>query len=202
MAMTLAQHGWADRAGSIRQLVGTASPAQTAVVAPDLGWWRTWWRLPPLVDAVEAQAAACLAREPQRPVRIVGHSMGGLLWLELLARHPEWWPRVRSLVLLASPVGGAALARAIDPLGVGLGMAKDLGVNRRAIAERIAAAIPTLVVAGNWRYGSDGTILLRATRLRQAQFVSLALPHPQLRSHPALVPVLQRFWARTEPQLA
>ena len=59
------------------------------------------------------------------------------------------WNRFESLILLGVPIGGADLARIINPLGWDIGMAKHLGKNRRILAEQITAVIPTLVVAGN-----------------------------------------------------
>lgn len=188
------QHGWADHAKSIAGLGAQLVP-DGVVVAPNLGWWRTWWRMEPLIETVERGAIAALAQYPDAPWRIVGHSMGGLIWLELLDRHRDWWPRVHSLVLIASPVGGADLGRILDPLGWGVGIARDLGRNRRDLAARIAAQIPTLVIAGDIDGGSDGTVLVQTTGCDFAQFVTLPYSHPALKNHPALIPVIRQFWA-------
>lgn len=193
------QHGWADHARPIAGL-GMQLMPQAVVVAPDLGWWRTWWRMEPLIEMVEREAIALQSQHPDLPWRIVGHSMGGLIWLELLDRHRHWWPRVHSLVLIASPVGGADLGRIFDPFGWGVGIARDLGRNRRDLAAEIAAQIPTLVIAGDIDGGSDGTVLVQTTRCDFAQCVTLPYSHPALKNHPALIPVIQRFWAN--PQVA
>lgn len=65
----------------------------------------------PLIPTLEQYAAELLAEHPDVPVDSIGHSMGGLLWLEVLHRNSAWWPRMRSLTLVASPVAGADLAR-------------------------------------------------------------------------------------------
>jgi hypothetical protein len=189
------QHGWADDNQQMldlgRRLVGETVP----VIAPNLGYVQTWLRIAPLIQMVESESSALLSSYPDATLRIVGHSMGGLIWLEVLHRHPDWWARIHSLVLVASPVGGADLGRMIDPLGIGIGIAADLGVNRRPIAEQIATQIPTLVIAGDVDEGSDGTITVESTKVPHARFVRLPdLDHATLRTHVELVPVIQDFW--------
>lgn len=106
------QHGWADTNQSMMALAEQLAGSDDAqIVAPCLNYAMTWLRMAPLIDEVDALATATLARQPTLPLRIVGHSMGGLIWLEVLNRHPDWWSRVAFLVLVASPVGGADLGR-------------------------------------------------------------------------------------------
>ncbi len=191
-----AQHGWADTGSAIASLANRLATPKTLVVAPSLGFINTWLQIDPLIAAVEAIAIETNSRYPDVPIRIIGHSMGGLIWLEVLNRHPEWWSRVESLVLVASPVGGADLARLLDPLSLGVGIARDLGKNRRKIAEAIALAIPTLVIAGDFDNGSDGTIPIGSTKFRNAQFVLLpGLSHAIMRHHSDVATVIQDFWA-------
>jgi len=121
---------------------------EVEICAPNLGWWRTWGKFAPLKREVERYAQALLDRYPSATADIIGHSMGGLIWLEILADQPEWWGRVRSLVLLGCPVGGSDLARMFDPWGWLPLIAKDLGKDRRQIASEIARHIPTLAIAG------------------------------------------------------
>lgn len=190
-----AQHGWADTNWAIGSLAKTLATPRTKIVVPNLGWLRTWFRIEPLVEQVEQLAIATLSHYPDIPIRIIGHSMGGLIWLEVLSRHPEWWPRVEALVLIASPIGGADLARLIDPLGWGIGIARDLGKNRRSLAEAIARVIPTLIIAGDLDGGSDGTITLDTTQFDYAQSVILPnLPHATLKSHPSVGERIREFW--------
>jgi pimeloyl-ACP methyl ester carboxylesterase len=191
-----AQHGWADTHHHMRALAQQLAPVDTPIVAPDLGFVNTWLRIAPLIATVEQQAAAALAAYPQRRARIIGHSMGGLIWLEVLQRHPEWWPRVESVVLIASGVGGIELGRIIDPLRLGIGIARDLAVNRRALAEAVAAAIPTLVIAGDFGEGSDLLVPVAATQVHGARTVIVPRGwHPALRRHPLVVAVIRQFWA-------
>ncbi|OKH23957.1 alpha/beta fold hydrolase [Chroogloeocystis siderophila] len=191
-----AQHGWADTGRAITSLANRLATPKTLVVSPNLGFINTWLRIEPLIAAVEKIAIETNLRYPNMPIRIIGHSMGGLIWLEVLNRHPEWWSRVESLVLIASPVGGADLARLLDPLSLGVGIARDLGKNRREIAEAIAKAIPTLIIAGDFDNGSDGTIPISSTKFRNAQFVLLpGLSHAIMRHHSDVTIVIQDFWA-------
>lgn len=190
-----AQHGWADDSNAIATLSCSLATPKTLVIAPDLGYVATWFRIQPLIEKLEQIATTTVARYPTTPIRIIGHSMGGLIWLELLNRHPEWWPLVESLVLVASPIGGADLGRIIDPLGLGIGIARDLGINRRAIAQSIAQVIPTLIVAGDIDGGSDGTITVESTKFCHAKFVTLpGLSHAVLKNHPTVAAVIRDFW--------
>lgn len=191
------QHGWADDNRAMTALAHclTQGDPATQLVVPNLGYVQTWIRIEPLVRLVESIALSYINRYPAARFKIVGHSMGGLIWLELLNRHPEWWPRVHSLVLVASPVGGADLGRMIDPLRLGVGIASDLGKSRRTIAEQIAAHIPTLVIAGNVDGGSDGTVTVECTKIPHAWFVCLPyLSHPALRNAPEVASTILQFW--------
>jgi hypothetical protein len=88
------------------------------------------------------------------------------------------------------------LGRIFDPFEWGIGVARDLGKNRRGMAEEIAAQIPTLVIAGNTDGGSDGTVILGATQFRYAHFVELpGVSHPDLRDHPQVATAILEFWA-------
>lgn len=194
-----AQHGWADNHQAIAALAKSVASEKTEIIAPSLGYVQTWLKIETLVQTVENVASKTLTRYPDVPIQIMGHSMGGLIWLEVLNRHPEWWSLVDSLILIASPIGGADLARVFDPLGFGIGIAKDLGTNRRAIAEKIAATIPTLVIAGDVDGGSDGTITVGSTRVRHAQFVCLpGLSHEVLRNHPSVATAIREFWRQRD----
>lgn len=204
-----AQHGWADNSQAIASLARAVATPNTHIITPDLGWIKTWIWIEPLIQQVEKLAINAIANHPNTPIKIIGHSMGGLIWLEILSRHPEWWLQVHSLVLVASPVGGADLARILDPLGMGIGMAKDLGLNRREIAELIAEVIPTLVIAGDIDNGSDGTITVQTTKFTYANFVCLpGLSHAVLKNHPDVVKTIKSFWANppkpvdSEPDLS
>ena len=200
--MLFAQHGWADTNRDIAHWANTLADNDAVVVAPDLGFWRTWWRITPLVDEVDRIASDWHTRFPTVPKRIVGHSMGGLIWLEVLERHPEWWPTVERFSLVGSPVGGADLGRILDPLGLGIGMARDLGHNRRPLAEKVAQGVPTQIVTSNFDGGSDGTVPLQCSRFRHAQYVELSgIPHDTLKRHPYVARVVRQFW-QTAPQPA
>lgn len=192
-----AQHGWADDNREIAALASSLATSKIRVIAPRLGYIQTWIRIEPLIRVVEEIAIATTTAYPNTPIKIIAHSMGELIWLEVLNRHPEWWPLVHSLVLLASPVGGADLGRILDPFSIGIGIAQGLGKNRRPIAEKIAAFVPTLVIAGDIDGGGDGTITVGSTKIRHAQFIRLlGLSHPVLRNHPLVVAAIRGFWAR------
>lgn len=192
------QHGWADDNRAMLALAHQLVQETVPVVAPKLDYVQTWLRVEPLIQAAEAEAIAQLTRYPNTPIRMIGHSMGGLIWLEVLNRHPDWWANIQSLVLVASPVGGADLGRILDPLALGIGIAADLGKNRKPLAETIAAAIPTLVIAGDTDGGSDGTVTVACTQFAYAKFICLpGVSHAAMRNHPLVAAVIREFWLGT-----
>lgn len=199
--LLFAQHGWADTAKDIANLAQRAAASSPVVItAPSLGLIKTFIRIQPLVAKLEQIAAEIINNYPEVPIRIIGHSMGGLMWLEVLQRNPQWWSKVHSLILLGSPVGGSNIARIIDPLGIGIGTARDLGKNRRAMAEKIAQQIPTLSVASDFQMGSDGLVTVENTKFAHANCLLVSgIPHHALKFHSDLIPIIQNYW--TNPQL-
>jgi hypothetical protein len=194
------QHGMSDTNHAMNSLAHKVAPPHSHIVAPNLGFIQTHFEIEPLIQKVERSAAQAFAKYPDLPVRIMATSLGGVIWIEVLSRHREWWSKIESLVLLGSPIGGADLARIIDPFGWGIGMAKHLGKNRRPLAEQITAVVPTLVVAGN--IDSDGTVTTESTKLKHAHFVCLnGVSHPALRFDPAVAEAIQEFWAKPREPL-
>jgi pimeloyl-ACP methyl ester carboxylesterase len=191
-----AQHGWADTHHQISGLARNLATPDTLVISPDLGWLNTWLRIEPLITKVEQIATEAIAQYPRTPIRIIGHSLGGLIWLEVLDRHRDWWLQVHSLVLVGSPVGGSDLGRKLDPFGWGIGIARDLGKPRRDMAEAIASKIPTLSLAGDIDGGSDGTVPIEATKFQHARLVCIqGLKHAVMKNHPAIATAVRNFWA-------
>lgn len=192
--LLFSQHGMTDDNRDMAALAHKLAPPQSLVIAPTLGFIQTLFEIEPLISKVEQTVEKVFKQYPDIPARIVATSLGGLIWVEALIRHPEWWERLEPLVLLGCPFGGADLARIIDPFDWGIGVAKYLGQNRRAMAEQITAIIPALVVAGNTTGGGDGTVPIESTKLKYAHFVCLdGVSHPGLKTHPAVAKVIQEF---------
>lgn len=190
-----AQHGWADVDRGIGTLARQVASPGARVIVPNLGFVNTWIRIEPLIARVEAIALQAQRECAETPMRIVGHSMGGLIWLEVLDRHPEWWPLVESFVLVGSPVGGADLSRMVDPMGWGIGIARDLGKDRRSLAEKIAAQVPTLIIAADYSQGSDGVVPIECMKFNRASYVEVgSIRHDRMKRHPAVAEVIQQFW--------
>lgn len=202
--LIFAQHGWSDTGKYLGDLVRSVAPENSEVVAPSLKFLNTWLRIDPLVQEKEAIVQSFLARYPELPIRVVAHSMGGLIWTELLHRHPEWWTRVESFVMVGSPIGGSDVARMIDPLRLGIGIARDLGRDRRDLAEQIAEKIPTLVIATDLGDGSDGLVAVEATKVPGSEFKLLSkVSHAAMRYSPEVAQEIQQFWQRpgVEPEV-
>ncbi len=190
-----AQHGWADTFHDIAQLAKSLAYSNTIIYTPDLGWLNTWLAIAPLISKVENITTEAIAKHPELPLRIVAHSMGALIWLEVLNRHPEWLPKIHSFTLVASPVGGSDLGRLFDPFRWFPLMARDLGTNRRSIAEAIASKIPVLSVVGDIGNNTDGTVPVGCSQFARATFVRLdGIRHAPLKNHPRVAAAVRQFW--------
>lgn len=189
------QHGWHDTNRRIHRLGMSLADEQTEIIAPNLGLIKTWWRIEPLIEKVEQIAIATQNRHPDRPWRIIGHSMGGLIWLEVLQRHPEWWSQISAVSLVSSPVGGADLGRILDPYRWGIGIARDLGTDRRPIAEQLAFHISIQTIASDYDGGSDGTVPIQCSQFRHASYTQLnGIRHDNTKDHPDVITAIQTFW--------
>jgi pimeloyl-ACP methyl ester carboxylesterase len=196
--LLFAQHGWADNNQAMQRFGETVAAPGSLVIAPNLGYMRTWLRIEPLIEIAEQAAARALAEHPRARIRAVGHSMGGLIWIELLTRHPEWLVRTDRLALIGCPVGGAELAGLLDPLGLTIG--RDLRVDRRAKAEAVAAAVPTLTIVGDLFGPHDGTVSHESARLANARFVlTPSASHAALRHSTLVTRLVRSFFEQPTP---
>ena len=194
----IAQHGWADNSQAMQRFGETVASPGSLVIAPNLGYVRTWLRIDPLIEIAEAEATRALADHSQARIRVVGHSMGGLIWVELLTRHPEWLERTDRVALVGCPIGGAELAGLLDPLGLTIG--RDLKVDRRAKGEAIAAAVPTVTIVGDLFGPHDGTVSHDSARLENARFVlTPSASHAALRHSPVVARLVRSFFEQPDP---
>lgn len=195
--LVFSQHGMVDTPHAMELLAKrNSSDLNSRIIAPNLGFLNTLFNIEPLIAKVEGVAIREIRNYPDIPIRIIASSLGGVIWTEILTRHPEWWPNIESWVLLGSPIGGAHLAKMVDPLSLmSFTIAQDLGIDRRGLAESIARQIPTLIVAGDSDSGSDGTVLVQTTQFKYARFVCIpGVNHPGLRFSEAVDSVIQDFW--------
>jgi len=212
--IVFSQHGMSDGNYAMQVLAKKVAPPQSVIIAPYLGSLpslipdrfkfsiETHFAIEPLIQKVAHSAEQAFQNYPNIPARIIATSLGGVIWVEVLSRHPEWWHRIESLVLLGSPIGGADLAKTIYSLGFRIGMAKHLREDRRYLAEKIAAVIPTLVVAGHIIGGWDLMVTVESTKFKHAHFVCLnGVYHSALRTHPRVVRAIQEFWANPKEGL-
>jgi len=194
----VAQHGWADNNRAMLAFGRAVASPATLVIAPDLGYRRTWLRMAPLIDTAEQAVEQALQEHPSAILRIVGHSMGGLIWIELLTRRPDWLRRTDRLVLIGCPVGGANLAAILDPLGLTIG--RDLSVDRRALAEALIPSVPTLVIVGDLLGPHDGTVSHDSARIDNARFIRVpSSSHAGLRRSRWVTALVRAFLERADP---
>jgi hypothetical protein len=74
-------------------------------------------------------------------------------------------------------------------------MARDLGTNRRSIAEAIASKIPVLSVVGDIGNNTDGTVPVGCSQFAQATFVRLdGIRHAPLKNHLRVATAVRQFW--------
>ena len=200
--LVFSQHGMVDTRKPMAHVAMRSSDPQSRIIAPDLGYFNTIFSIEALIAKVEAIALREIAAHPDTPIRIMGMSLGGVIWTELLTRHPEWWARVKSFVLIGSPIGGAHLAKMADPLGImKFAIAHELGRDRRPLAEAIAQVIPTLIVAADLKHdgSSDGTVLVQTTQFKHAHFVLIkGVDHAGLRFCEAADEAIQGFWSEAQ----
>lgn len=140
------------------------------------------------VAAVADRLSEAIASLPP-PVHLVGHSLGGLIVLELFERHPVQPPG--RVVLLGSPVAGSVAAQAIVKWAIGPALLGSIatrelvGAAPRSWTEtRELGVIAGTVSAGMGRVvaplpePNDGTVCLRETELPgAADRVALPVTH-------------------------
>lgn len=132
------------------------------------------------------EASASAAR-----IHFVGHSLGGLVILSMLARHPEL-PAGR-VVLLGSPCTDCAAARQLRARAGGrLLLGRALAGWSPADGEAVARRLPVGILAGTRRFGlgplfarldgaNDGAVMVAETRLPGcADHLALPVSHSGL----------------------
>jgi pimeloyl-ACP methyl ester carboxylesterase len=196
--LLFAQHGWADDNRAMQRLGTALAQPGARVIATNLGYVRTWLRIEPLIEIAERSAQDALAEHPNARIRVVGHSMGGLIWIELLTRHPEWLARTDRLALIGCPIGGAELAVMLDLAGLTIG--RDLRVDRRAQAEAVAEVVPTITIVGGLLGTHDGTVSHQSARLANARFVQApTASHASSRHSPWVTRLVRAFFEQPDP---
>jgi pimeloyl-ACP methyl ester carboxylesterase len=156
------------------------------------------------VERLARFARAVLSGGP--PVHFLGHSLGGLLILEMLCRHAE--VQARSAVLLGAPVRGCYAGRRFALAGVGrwmMGDCRPLWEERGASWKRpeplgvIAGTAPIGLgrVLGRLPGANDGVVCVAETAvdgMRAQAFVPLG--HSSLIVSGRVASLAARFFAR------
>lgn len=168
-----------------------------------------------VIGGPERAIAELARRVRERPAHIVAHSLGGLVSLSALERHPEL--PVQRVVCLGSPLCGSAAAQGLARLPLGRAtLGRSAGLlhggcapwRGRAEVGMVAGTRPLGLgqVLGRFDGDSDGTVAVAETRLQGlADHVVLPASHTGLLfSAPAARQVLAflehgRFLRHTSP---
>lgn len=118
------------------------------------------WPYPSVRGRLAANAdalAAFLATLPADPLHLVGHSLGGVVIANALARHPD--PRVRRIVLMGPPWAASRCATALLRLP---GLSTLLGRSLRDWMGMVRPELPGIdigVISGNRPIGLAGALV-------------------------------------------
>lgn len=186
-AQLLLVHGYAEHAARYLPLVKALTGGGIRVVAPDhVGHGRSEGlrgyvpRIETLVDDVSRLLGAMYAAEPELPLFVFGHSMGGAVAIMAAATHPSW---VHALVLSGPALHIANTAKPLQwlaPLPAALLPKvpflplKSSDVSRDPEAGERYKSDP-LNYVGKVRFGT-GWQLIRAGRMALEAAGSLAMP--------------------------
>jgi pimeloyl-ACP methyl ester carboxylesterase len=148
--------------------------------------------------------ARFVAGLPASRIHLVGHSLGGLVVLAMLAEHPD--QRIRRAVLMGSPCGGSHCAEVL------LGSPALAAIVGRSIRDWLRlprpqppATVDIGVLAGNRRLGlgriipglprpNDGVVSVAETRLATARdSITLPVGHSQMLVSPACAEQITAF---------
>ena len=122
-----------------------------------------------------------------RPVVLVGHSLGGLLSAAVVNQHPHL--NVEQIIMLGSPIAGSRAGRALSRRGIGRRMMGGSCDILYKGLEQLPKSIPVRMIAGQSRFGlgrvltrlpypHDGTVAVEETRLEGlADHVILPVNH-------------------------
>ncbi len=157
----------------------------------------------PLEDNVERLARFAVTRARGGALHYVGHSLGGLLILAALERHPEL--PAASAVLIGSPVNGCAAGRSFGRAALGRWM---MGASRplwEPCSARWTRQAPLGVIAGTAPFGlgrvlgplageNDGVVSLSETDVEGMKARAIVrLGHSSLIFSPRVAALAARF---------
>jgi pimeloyl-ACP methyl ester carboxylesterase len=155
-------------------------------------------------SALEANVDSLRAYLRGADTHLIGHSLGGVLALEMLNRHPD--VRASSLLLLGSPVRGCYAGRRLGLAGIGrwmLGHSRPLWEERPAVWRRREA--PLGIIAGTVAFGlgralgslpgeNDGVVCVSETEVEgESSRAHVPLGHSALIVSPRVAHLAARF---------
>jgi hypothetical protein len=107
-----AQHGWADNNRAILDLAQKLATPKTLAIAPSLGYYRTWLRIQPLIEAVEKFTTLEETLEPMQTDEII-QRLQSLLGMR--DAHQRDFHRAKAIITLKD---GSTIRLWWNPVGV------------------------------------------------------------------------------------
>jgi pimeloyl-ACP methyl ester carboxylesterase len=161
----------------------------------------------PIEGSIESLARFARELPGSGPIHFVGHSLGGVLILDMLGRHPE--VPAASVVLLGAPVRGSLAGRLFGARAFGrwmMGASRPLWERRDAVWSRAA---PLGVIAGTVALGlgravegrlpgqNDGVVCLEETEVEgMTARAVVPLAHSTLIVSRPVADLVARFMAK------
>jgi len=161
----------------------------------------------PIEGSIESLARFARQLPGSAPIHFVGHSLGGVLILDMLGRHPE--VPAASVVLLGAPVRGSLAGRLFGARAFGrwmLGASRPLWERREAVWSRpaplgvIAGTVPLglgRAVEGRMPGENDGVVCVEETEVKGMTARTLVpLGHSALIVSRRVADLVARFMAQ------
>lgn len=137
------------------------------------------------------------AKEEGRPIRIISHSLGGIMALHLSFNAPN----VEKIVTLGTPFGGskiASLMRWLTPSQLFDDIHPQSGAVRTLFANKLAVPVRSIVTTGGklpvFHEPNDGVVTVESQKaLSGPEYIEISTNHFEVLLHPTTVDLIQEF---------
>ena len=143
------------------------------------------------LDANSMALSRYVSSLPSQSIHLVGHSLGGLIILNLLEQNPD--PRIGRAILLGSPCAGSyCAAKLLRTSGLSMLVGRSIADSQRKAHWQTPVTVEIGVIAGNRSLGlgrivpglprpNDGVVTVEETRLAQSRdHITLPIGHSEM----------------------